>query len=69
MYYIGLNKQKPGDQIIVEDIAKFENIINDFNSIIFDTGWSSRRDDTNIYNKIGWVYPKVYRDYYQNTTT
>ena len=51
---LDLTNKKPGDQIIVEDIAKFENIINDFNSIIFDTGWSSRRDDTNIYNK-NWV--------------
>lgn len=51
---LNLTNKKPGDQIIVEDIVKYESMINNFDSLIFDTGWSSRRDDKNVYNK-NWI--------------
>ncbi len=51
---LNLTYKKPDEEITVKDVVKFENLIKDFDSIIFDTGWSSGRNNLETYNK-NWI--------------
>ena len=51
---LNLTDKQPGEEITTKDIVKFESKIKEFDSIIFDTGWSSRRDNIEVYNK-NWI--------------